>query len=323
MKHFNSDLAVEMQEAYKLEDEKTPGVRSDNYKYEDINVSHVEILDKIGEEHMGKPVGNYITIEIPEYAHYDAETVDSLSRVVSTKLKDLIELEDKDVALVVGLGNWNVTPDALGPKVISKLMITRHLLQLVPDNIDGSIRPVCALSPGVLGLTGIETGEIIKGVIEKIKPKLLICVDALAARKLSRVHRTIQICDTGISPGGGIGNKRMEINEQNLGIKVIAVGVPTVVNATTIANDAIEMIFKELIDKYGEDDDFIKMINFISEDNKWDIIQNILNPFYNELAVTPKDVDMVVDSLSKILANSVNIALQPALSLDDINRYIH
>ncbi len=323
MKHFNSDLAVEMQEAYRQQDEKTPGVRLDNYKHENINISHVEVVNEIGEEKMGKPIGNYITIDIPSYAHYDAETVDSLSRVVSTKLSELIDLQDKDDALVVGLGNWNVTPDALGPKVISKLMITRHLMQLVPDNIDGQVRPVCGISPGVLGLTGIETSEIIKGVVEKIHPKLVICVDALAARKLSRVHRTIQICDTGISPGGGIGNKRMEINEKNIGVKVIAVGVPTVVNATVIANDAIEMIFEEMIEKYGDDDDFRKMISFIDEDNKWNVIQNILNPFYNDLAVTPKDVDLVVDSLAKILANSVNIALQPALTLDDINRYIH
>lgn len=323
MKHFNSDLAVEMQEAYRLENEATPGVKFDNYEFERINVSHVEIIDKIGVQKMGKPVGNYITIDIPPYAHYDAMTVDSLSRVVSTKLSEIIDLEDDDVALVVGLGNWNVTPDALGPKVISKLMVTRHLTELVPESIDEEIRPVCALSPGVLGLTGIETGEIIKGVVEKVHPKLVICVDALAARKLSRLHRTIQICDTGISPGAGIGNKRMEINEENIGVKVIAVGVPTVVNATTIANDAIEMIFEEMIDKYGDNEEFKKMITFIGEDNKWHIIQNILSPFYDELAVTPKDVDLVVDSLAKILANSVNIALQPALSLEDINRYIH
>ena len=323
MKHFNSDLAIEMQEEYKSEDGATPGVKLDNYDYESISISHVEITNEIGVEKMGKPIGNYITIDIPPYAHYDAEIVDSLSRVVSTKLVELIGLKDKDMALVVGLGNWNVTPDALGPKVISKLMITRHLTELLPENIDGQIRPVCAMAPGVLGITGIETSEIIKGVVDKINPKLVICIDALAARKLSRVHRTIQICDTGISPGAGIGNKRMEINEKNIGVKVIAVGVPTVVNATTIANDAIEMIFDELIDRYGESNELKKMITYINEDNKWHMIQNILTPFYNELAVTPKDVDLVVDSLSKILANSVNIALQPALTLDDINRYIH
>jgi len=323
MKHFNSDLAIEMQEAYKLEDDATPGVKFDSYEYESINVSHVEVTDEIGVEKMGKPIGNYITIDIPPYAHYDAETVDSLSRVVSTKLFELVDLKDKDVALVVGLGNWNVTPDALGPKVISKLMITRHLTELLPESIDDKIRPVCAMAPGVLGITGIETGEIIKGVVDKVKPKLVICVDALAARKLSRVHRTIQICDTGISPGAGIGNKRMEINEKNIGVKVIAVGVPTVVNATTIANDAIEMIFDELIDRYGDNDEFKRMMSYMNEDNKWNTIQNILTPFYDELAVTPKDVDLVVDSLSKILANSVNIALQPALTLEDINRYIH
>ncbi|MCL2323157.1 MAG: GPR endopeptidase [Oscillospiraceae bacterium] len=322
MRHFNSDLAVEMQEAYKEQDEKTPGVRLNESKHENISISHVEVLNDVGAEKMGKPIGNYITIDIPPYAHYDAETVDSLSRAVSTKLSELIDLKDEDVALVVGLGNWNVTPDALGPKVISKIMITRHLMQLVPDNIDDKVRPVCGISPGVLGLTGIETGEIIKGVVEKIKPKLVICIDALAARKLSRVHRTVQICDTGISPGGGIGNRRMEINEKNIGAKVIAIGVPTVVNATVIANDAIEMIFEEMIDKYGDEEDFRKMISFINEDDKWSVIQNVLTPFYSDLAVTPKDVDQVVDSLAKILANSVNIALQPALTLDDINRYI-
>lgn len=155
--------------------------------------------------------------------------MDELSLIVGRVMKKLVDISEDKLALVVGLGNWNVTPDALGPKVAEKIMVTRHLKQVMPDAIDDSVRPVCAIAPGVLGITGIETGEIIKSLVERIKPDLVICVDALGSRKLERVNRTIQIGDTGISPGAGVGNHRMQINEQSLGVKVLAVGVPTVV----------------------------------------------------------------------------------------------
>ncbi|MEL7597230.1 MAG: GPR endopeptidase, partial [Clostridiaceae bacterium] len=215
------------------------------------------------------------------------------------------------------------TPDALGPKVISRMMVTRHLKELVPDSIDENIRPVCAMSPGVLGITGIETGEIIKSVADKIKPNLIICIDALASRKTERVNRTIQIGDSGISPGSGIGNKRMEISKKTLGIPVIAVGVPTVVHAATLANDTIDLALDEMIKQSTEGSAFYNMLKSLDKKEKERLINEILHPYVGDLVVTPKEVDMVIDSISKVIANGINIALQPALDLDDINKYVN
>lgn len=151
---------------------------------------------------------------MPDFTAYDGETMDRVSQVVSEILQRLIRINTEKTVLVVGLGNWQVTPDALGPKVTEKIMVTRHLQTVMPEAIDESVRPVCSIAPGVLGVTGIETVEIIKGVVEKIKPDLVICIDALAARRVERVNTTIQIGDTGISPGAGVGNNRKQINEK-------------------------------------------------------------------------------------------------------------
>lgn len=241
---------------------------------------------------------------------------------MSKELAGLVKIDKSMTTLVVGLGNWNVTPDALGPKVVSKLMITRHLRELVPDSIDEEIRPVCAISPGVLGITGIETGEIIRAIVEKIKPNLVICIDALASRRLERVNRSIQIGNTGISPGSGVGNKRMELSQKTLGIPVIAIGVPTVVDAATMANDTIDLVIDEMIKQSKSGTEFYNMLKSIDKNDKQKMIEEVLDPFVGNLMVTPKEVDMIVDSLTKIIANGINLALQPALELDEINQYI-
>lgn len=319
-----TDLAVEAKEMYsKQNNGKIPGVEVEEKSEGEIKITSVRITNQVGERSMGKPIGTYITIDMPKFTQYDSDTMDDVSRVLAKSLDSLIKLEESDTALVVGLGNWNVTPDALGPKVISRLMVTRHLKQLVPDSIDEGIRPVCAISPGVLGLTGIETGEIIKGVVDKIKPNLIICIDALASRKMERVNNTIQIGNTGISPGSGVANKRMEISEKNLGIPVIAIGVPTVVDAATMANDTIDMVLDEMISQAEMGGNFYNMLKSIDKDEKQRLIREILDPYVGNLVVTPKEVDMVVESVSKIIANGINIALQPALDIDDINRYVN
>lgn len=319
-----TDLAIEAKEAYsKQKKGDIDGVEVEEAKDGDISITSVRIVNKNGERSLGKPIGTYVTIDMPKFTSYDADTMDNVSKVLADSLEKFLKLEKSDTALVVGLGNWNVTPDALGPKVISKLMITRHLKQLVPDSIDEGIRAVCALAPGVLGLTGIETGEIIKGVIDKIKPDVVICIDALASRKMDRVNSTIQIGNTGISPGSGIGNKRMEISEKTLGIPVIAIGVPTVVDAATMANDTIDMVIDEMIKQSKEGSGFYNMLKSMDKNDKQKLIQEILDPYVGNLVVTPKEVDMVIDSISKIIANGINIALQPALELEDINRYIN
>lgn len=319
-----TDLAVEAKEIYSAENNgEMPGIEVDEYNEGDIKVTDVKIVSDIGEKMMGKPKGTYITIDIPEFVHYDGESMDRVSIVMGKVLSPLIKLDDSMTALVVGLGNWNVTPDAVGPKVVSKIMVTRHLKQLVPDTIDEGIRPVCAISPGVLGITGMETGEIIRGIVEKIKPNLVICIDALASRKMDRVNRTIQIGTTGISPGAGIGNRRMEISEKTLGVPVIAIGVPTVVDAATLANDTIDLVLDEMIKSANAGGEFYNMLKSIDKVEKQKMITEILNPYVGNLVVTPKEIDMVINSVSKIIANGINISLQPALDLEDINKYLN
>lgn len=319
-----TDLAVEAKEIYKEQNNgDMPGIDVEEYSEGDIKITNVKIVSDIGEKMMGKPIGTYVTIDIPEFVHYDGECMDRVSVVMGKVLKPLINLDDSMTALVVGLGNWNVTPDAVGPKVVSKIMVTRHLKQLVPDSIDEGIRPVCAISPGVLGITGMETGEIIRGIVENVKPNLVICIDALASRKMDRVNRTIQIGTSGISPGAGIGNRRMEISEKTLGVPVIAIGVPTVVDAATLANDTIDLVLDEMIKSAKEGGEFYNMLKSIDKEEKQKMIIEILNPYVGNLVVTPKEIDMVINSVSKIIANGINIALQPALGLEDINKFLN
>lgn len=324
MKNVRTDLAIEAKELYEEQNSKEiSGVKIDEYFDSGMKIVDVNILDEMGEKNMGKPIGRYITIEMPESVNHDRDVMDDVSEVFAKTLSSMINLDKSMTTLVVGLGNWNVTPDALGPKVISRLMITRHLKELIPDKIDENIRPVCALSPGVLGLTGIETGEIIRAVTEKIKPNLIVCIDALASRKTDRVNKTIQIGNTGISPGSGIGNKRMEISEKTLGIPVIAIGIPTVVHAATLANDTLDMALDALISQSTKGSEFYNMLNSLDREEKQRLINEILYPYVGDMIVTPKEIDMVIDSVSKIIANGINIALQPALGLEDINRYIN
>lgn len=321
---IRTDLAIEARELCQKDvNGEIPGVKIEEYNDGDIKISNVRIIDETGEKTMGKSVGTYITIELPEFAHYDSYSMEDVSKVLCNELRLITKLEDSMTAMVVGLGNWNVTPDALGPKVVSKIMVTRHLKQLVPDSIDEGIRPVCTIAPGVLGITGIETLEIVKGIVEKIKPNLIICVDALASRKMERVNNTIQIGNTGISPGSGVGNKRMEISERTLGVPVIAIGVPTVVDAATMANDTIDLVIDEMANQASSGSDFYNMLKSIDRKDKQKMIEEILPPTIGNLMVTPKEVDMVIDSLSKIISSGINMALQPALNLDEINKYLN
>jgi len=324
MINVRTDLAIEAKQAYTEENKRElDGVKVEEEQEGEVKVTTVTIeSDEAGKE-LGKPKGHYITIDFPEFTTYDGETMDDVSQVVGKTLKKLVDISDDKLVLVVGLGNWNVTPDALGPKVAEKIMITRHLKELMPDAIDESVRPVCAIAPGVLGITGIETGEIVKSLVQKIKPDLVVCVDALGSRKLERVNRTIQIGDTGISPGAGVGNHRMQINEESLGVKVLAIGVPTVVDAATIANDTIDLFLDELISKAESGKDFYNMLKTVDKNEKNALIREILNPFVGDLMVTPKDVDSVIDSLSKIIANGINIAIQPNMDMEEINKFMN
>ncbi len=323
MINFRTDLAIEAKEDYaKAHKNEIDGVIVDEDIINDSKVTKVTIKNEDGAKKLGKPIGNYITVDIPDYTVYDGEIMDDVSQAVGKTLKALVNIDQDKTALVVGLGNWKVTPDALGPKVVEKIMVTRHLKDVMPESIDDSIIPVCAIAPGVLGITGIETGDVIKALVDKIRPDIVICIDALASRKIERVNRTIQISDTGISPGAGVGNHRMRINEETLGIKVVAIGVPTVVDAATIANDSIDLVIDELISKSEKDSAFYNMIKSIDRNEKSVLIKELLDPYVGDLMVTPKEVDLVIDSLSRIIANGINIAVQPNLDMEDINKFM-
>ena len=327
-----TDLAIEATEifmnsseakAQSQQQKAPPGVILEDAGDEDVKITRVRITSPTGEASIGKPMGNYITLEIPRLKENDPELNQRAMDAMSKELVSLLNLKENSTILIVGLGNWNVTPDALGPKVISNLMVTRHLLQYMPEHVDEGVRPVCAISPGVLGITGIETGEIVKGVIDRVKPNVVIAIDALAARSMERVSTTIQIADTGIAPGGGVGNKRMELSKNTLGIPVIAIGVPTVVDAATLTNDAMDLVIDSMIKETPDGTDFYNMLKNIDRDQKYELIKEALNPFVGQLIVTPKEIDDIISRVSKVVANGLNIALHQGITLDDVGKYVN
>ena len=310
MKNIRTDLAIEAAALYnKTSDEisKINGVEVNKTEIKGITITHVKILNENGEKAVGKKKGNYITIESPEIRNSDENVFKKTEELLTEKLLELMDLKKNSTVLAVGLGNWNVTPDALGPKVISNLSVTRHLFEYLPDVLDEKSKPLCAVSPGVLGITGIETSEIIKGIADMVKPDFIIAIDALASRKMDRISTTIQLADTGITPGSGIGNKRRSLDEEYLGAPVIAIGVPTVVDAATLANDALEIFLSNI--KNSLEDDKFKHIDTFDQENRYPLIKKTLYPYVGDLIVTPKEVDSIISDVSNIIANSINKAI--------------
>ena len=321
-----TDLAIEAREfaqQQKQNTEELDGVKVEIKNTDIYQITHVKILNETGSQTMGKPIGNYITIESELLKQNDITSHEQIMKTAAEHIAGLSKLSQKSTILVVGLGNWNITPDALGPKVIDKILVTRHLDGVLPEEIQKSVRSVAAISPGVMGITGIETVEIIQGVVEKLKPDLVIAIDALAARKFSRINSTIQMSDTGVAPGAGVGNKRMTLNEQTLGIPVIALGVPTVVDAATLINDTMDRMFEEMIAQTEQGSAFYEMLHNMDTDEKYRLIVDILNPYVGNMFVTPKEVDAVVERLANIIANAINIAIQPGITMEDINRFTY
>lgn len=323
---IRTDLAIETREMVKKEkDIEVPGVKvtiqEENEKQ--ITITWVEIMNSEGEKQMGKPIGNYVTVESPLMKENDVDAHEEIIKVLAKQLIKIKELSQDAVILVVGLGNWNITPDALGPKVVSKIFVTRHLLEHIPEQVDESVRPVSAIAPGVMGITGIETSEIIEGVVKKVNPDLVIAIDALASRKTGRVNSTIQIADTGVHPGSGVGNRRKGLNEETLGIPVVAIGVPTVVDAATLVNDTMDHLIDAMLKEANPEKDFYKMLKNLDEKEKYQLIKEVLNPYVGDLFVTPKEIDAVIDRLAYIISNAINIALHPGIDLKDINRFTH
>jgi spore protease len=321
--YFRTDLALENQEMLLDEgggESEIDGVEIGVEEEDDITVTWVKITNEQGAEAMGKPVGNYITIETEAMKNSDAVTHEKIIEIMAQKLGKLHNLNRHSTVLAAGLGNRFVTPDALGPKVVEKLMITRHMKEIMPDELQGNVRSVAAISPGVMGITGIETGEIIKGVAEKIEPDLIIAIDALAARRTSRINTTIQMTDTGINPGAGMGNQRMRLDSQTLGIPVIAIGVPTVVDAATLVNDTLNTMLEQMAKETPQGSAFYKMLTEMEDQEKYGLIKDLIHP--GNMFVTPKEVDAVIDRLANIIANALNMALHPGITTDDVNRYM-
>lgn len=281
---FRTDLALERHEI--LEDSAPKGVESAQYRRSVIKFTKIMVTDSDGSKALGKPIGTYITAELPplsDYSPVDEEIIEALA-------DELRSLLPKDgTVLAAGLGNTDITPDAVGPKSVSMVLATRHLSrELLESTGLGNLRPTAVTAAGVMGKTGIETAEYIKGIVETVKPSAVIAVDALAARRVSRLGCTVQMSDTGISPGSGVGNARSAVTDYTTGVPVIAIGIPTVVDAHTLISDLTD-------GKCGADDsDSAKMI------------------------VTPREIDLVIDRAARLIGLTVNKALQPHLSVDEI-----
>lgn len=318
---INVDLAVEAHDIVRGETGKEiPGVIVDREKYENSSVTIVKIVHESAEQLMGKPRGNYITIEAPALRENNRRAQQEVAEVLAKKLASLFNLPENANVLVVGLGNWNATPDALGPRVVDNSMVTRHLYNYAPEELHGGMRSVSAIAPGVLGTTGIETAEIIKGISEKIKPELIIMVDALAAGSVERIATTIQIADTGISPGSGVGNKRAGINSETMGgIPVIAIGIPTVVHAAVIAQDTVERFLEQL----QQSPMLNQIYNNLRPDFTRQVINEVLKPFEGNLMVTPKEIDALISSTSKVVAGGISMALHPSIGPEEYNMYLN
>ena len=286
-----TDLALENVEMQPKK--QTEGVRSLTQKQNGVRVSAITIFNEAGAHALGKPQGNYVTLELPDRLESPA-TRETARDILSQQLQRM--LPERGTVLVVGLGNENITPDALGPKCVSLLFATRHITGEVAKQAGlGSLRAVAAIAPGVLGQTGIETAEIIESLVQRVKPRAVLVIDALASCRLTRLGTTIQLTDTGIAPGSGVGNRRVELSARTLGVPVIAIGIPTVVDATTLALDVLQA--------NGLDAPSGQPLEQSGE---------------RLMMVTPKEVDLMVDRAAETLAMGINHALQPDLSEEEL-----
>ncbi|MBQ6796361.1 MAG: GPR endopeptidase [Clostridia bacterium] len=298
---IRTDLAVE---AAGMKKAPVEGIESTVEEKGHIKIERIEIKSDEAARAIGKMKGTYVTITTRDLSENDKDEYEEMCMCVANELKSILNIEEKASVLAIGLGNNAITADSIGPESVKNLLVTRHIKELMPEEIDESVRSVSALAPSVMAFTGIETSEIVRGVTERVKPDLVIAIDALASRSMSRLGRTIQIADTGINPGSGVGNNRKELSEKTLGVRVIAIGVPMVVDAVTVALDAMD-------------------IAGATEDEKRVFFETYrrMEPLGADMVVTAKDVDSLAKRSSRIIANGINIALQSALGKEDIDRY--
>ena len=312
---IRTDLAMEQKERFESDHVEVSGVvLEEEYDEEkEIKITTVRIETENGAKAMGKPVGTYLTLEAPNMAAadegYHREISETLAGFLEKYMKDREENQEKGYSvLVVGLGNREVTPDALGPYVVDQLNVTRHIVQVYGRYAvgKGGSRIVSAIVPGVMAQTGMESAEIIRGIVNETTPDLIMVIDALAARSTKRLNRTIQISDAGIYPGAGVGNHRSEITKDTMGIPVIAIGVPTVVDAATIVNDTMENFIKAL-----ETSETLKGVGVVLQGynsaEKYELVKELIAPHLNGMFVTPKDIDDTVRRISYTISEAMNM----------------
>jgi spore protease len=291
-----TDLALENQESFHQKHVEVRGVVVEKYTKEDaeIQTTMVKIETENGARAMGKPIGTYITLESPNLSMPEETHLQEIAQALAMEIRKLLPAQKDMEIMVVGLGNHNVTPDALGPMVVENLKMSRHIVrEYGRESMENPhMTLMSGLIPGVMAQTGMESLEIIRGVVQETKPDAVIVIDALAARSMKRLSRTIQVTDTGINPGSGVGNHRNGIHEDSLGVPVIGIGVPTVVDAATIVHDALE-----------------HMLQVLEEKERAEFLDELLSPGLHTMFVTPKDVDEVIARVSLVLANAIKLAL--------------
>ncbi|MBM7838074.1 spore protease [Alkalihalobacillus xiaoxiensis] len=349
------EMVVEKQrEENQDEPSKVSDVVVESETIRNVKVTKVEIGEE-GAERIQKRAGQYLTFEAQGIRQKDTDLQADLEHVFASEFSAFLErsgIKKTDTCLVVGLGNWNVTPDALGPLTVEELLVTKHLFALAPEEVEDGYRSVSALTPGVMGVTGIETSDVVFGVIEKTKPDFVIVIDALASRSIERVNTTIQIADTGIHPGSGVGNNRKAMNKETLGVPVIAIGIPTVVDAVTITSDAIDFVLKHLGKEMREGDKpsrrlapagmtfgekrtlteedlpdksgrkaILGMVGGLEDNEKRQLIQEVLAPLGHNLMVTPKEIDVFIEDMAHVVAGGLNAALHNKVDQSNVGAY--
>ncbi|MBP1968721.1 spore protease [Virgibacillus natechei] len=359
-----TDLAIEARDMYVETEDKQEkkkqeqenqikGVTVKEREQDNIKITYVEIEDGV-DDLIDKKPGSYITIYADGVKKQDTDRQELAAKILAKELEQLMEknnISPDSTGLIVGLGNWNVTPDALGPMAAEKVLVTSHLFKMEHETVSEGYRPVAAVTPGVMGVTGLETSDIIFGIVEKFNPDFVIAIDALASRSIERVNETIQLSDSGIHPGSGVGNKRKELSQDTLGVPVLAVGVPTVVDAVTITSDTIDFLLKHFgrefkekdkpsksiapaslsfgNKKFTEDDlpdeekrnTFLGVVGGLSEEEKRKLITEVLTPIGHNLMVTPKEVDGFMKDMATVIANGINAALHEKVDVDNLTSY--
>lgn len=351
-----TDLAVEAKDMYveqESKEEKVPGVSVKDEVHNGVKVSRI-VISKKGEAALKKKAGTYITIYADGVKKQDTAMQTNAATILANEISHFIELHQLPAeakGLIVGLGNWNVTPDALGPMTVDNVLVTNHLFELEYETVESGYRPMAAISPGVMGVTGMETSDIILSIIQQYDPEFVIVVDALASRSIDRINETIQLTDTGIHPGSGVGNHRKELSKETLGIPVIAIGVPTVVDAVTIASDTLDYVLKHMGREWQDkdrpnralltsampiqhhhlsDDDlpdeaerntFLGLIGNLSASEKRSLLEEVLTPMGKNLIVTPKEIDGFMNDMAHVVARSINASLHENVTVDNDASY--